>query len=261
MGSCPTARLGSIVAHNPFRARHLGRGHERRTGWERRGAGPGHDDGLLGERDEDLVVGCCGPHLLCPVPFTTSGPPANTVSSPLSRKPASPAGTTRDTEVPGAFGSLTGGAGKTFSAVQKAVNRSHVEIRALVEQGRRHPQAPVAPRQDPLLDHPHHEPRPSRPDPCICHEAGSRFRPTFFRNLGSVSLGQRRVQLRMPARWSAAWYAMASLSVRAARPRHCLRRSMHRSTVFRGRPPRRPRRSPRLDAVASGGGRKGWPTP
>src|ERR1700761_7111349 len=58
--------------------------------------------------------------------------------------------------------------------------------------------------------------------------------------------------MRIAARWSAAWWARANLSVRMARPRHCLSRLMHRSTALRclyasvskdgGRPPALPRR-------------------
>src|SRR5690606_21018984 len=33
--------------------------------------------------------------------------------------------------------------------------------------GRRHPQVLAAPPQTAVLDHPHHEPRPSRPDPAF----------------------------------------------------------------------------------------------
>lgn len=52
----------------------------------------------------------------------------------------------------------------TLSAGQQAVNRSHAKIRA-----RRtscgHPQALAAPPRTPLLDHPHHGPRPGHPHP------------------------------------------------------------------------------------------------
>lgn len=44
---------------------------------------------------------------------------------------------------------------------------------------------------------------------------------------------QRPTRIKMDATWSAAWYVMASLSVRRVRPRHCLSRAMHRSTALR----------------------------
>ena len=54
---------------------------------------------------------------------------------------------------------------ETLSAGQQAVNRSHAKIRSAHRTGHGHPQDLATPAQAPMLDHPHHPPRPSRPHP------------------------------------------------------------------------------------------------